>query len=471
MHVRAPVRACALIVLAVLALYAQHATGDAQTAGSPSAAAGCLDADFFSESAFVTAVPGDTKQFVVAFTNIGTCAWFVGSATQVDLGQGPVLGSPSPLSCWLVNPLSSTAYATTTTSVVAPGQLGWFTYTVKVPNGAPPATYAFSGELVSHATGAALRPVGYHQDLTVAQGSSAAIGGRVTRRATGAAVSGVSVQVHDTAFTIPFMAATDTCGYYTVRPTNATYRIQYVPASGSSLYMQWWTKSLAYDVATPVTVSAINTQILDVALSDTFAITGTVRDSMGAVVGGVTVVGWDATVACCWSFVFVSTTATGTFSLPVPEGSFRLWFDPPPGPLAQEYYKNVDDPGSAFPIPVSSASPNPSVSFQFRPTISGTITGTTTTQAWAQVWLSCAAASPISQRVVNLPAASGSPNRSGTYAIPLGPSGGASVLVRFSQSTAGIPVEQWYQGKTSCALATPILWNGTNIAGVDGLLP
>lgn len=82
--------------------------------------------------------PGQVTQLVVALKNTGYRGWYVGSP-----GQQANLGTSGPLDVMR----SDVAYewmggnrpATTTTSYVGPGQLGWFAFKVRAPSA--PGTY------------------------------------------------------------------------------------------------------------------------------------------------------------------------------------------------------------------------------------------------------------------------------------------------------------------------------------------
>ncbi len=148
------------------------ATVDAAVPGYDSAYAG--------ESAFLTLAPGETGMFTVFFANTGTVTWVKGSATQVDLAaclEDKVTcnaqdTTEAPFnSSWL----SATRYTTQTQTTIAPGQIGTFTYSVRVPTAAAVGTYRFNGALVLSATGADIHNEGYYQDVRVTPAAAAAV--------------------------------------------------------------------------------------------------------------------------------------------------------------------------------------------------------------------------------------------------------------------------------------------------------
>ena len=136
-------------------------------ASRPGSAVTGYDARYFGESAFALLQTGQSNQFAVGFTNTGSVGWAIGTSSQVNLAQCCPINSPSRHSAWAVSWLSSTAYATTTTDYVGPGQVGWFVYTVKAPATVAPGDYRFDGDLVIASTGEAIYPEGYFQVATV----------------------------------------------------------------------------------------------------------------------------------------------------------------------------------------------------------------------------------------------------------------------------------------------------------------
>ncbi len=138
---------------------------------SPAQAAVGFDSSYQFESAFLSLAPGDSGTFAVFFANTGTTAWVKSSASQVNLAicdSSKVLCNVSSInSAFASSWLSSTAYATHTKDVVAPGDFSPFSYNVKVPAGQTSGTYRFNGDLVLASTGERIHPEGYYQDVTV----------------------------------------------------------------------------------------------------------------------------------------------------------------------------------------------------------------------------------------------------------------------------------------------------------------
>jgi len=154
----------AVTALAVVASLLAGAAGQA-------AAVSGYDSAYFGESAFLTLGPGQSGQFAVGFNNTGSTGWLTGSTSQVDLAvclpDKVTCNTVSPNAAFASNWLSSTDYATTSTTYVGPGQTGYFVYNVTVPSTATPGTYRFNGDLALHGTASMIHPQGYYQDVQV----------------------------------------------------------------------------------------------------------------------------------------------------------------------------------------------------------------------------------------------------------------------------------------------------------------
>lgn len=93
-------------------------------------------AQFYAQSPFPVASPGQQVQWTIAFTNTGATGWALGS-NEAHLGTMHPQDGASPLATgsWL----SPNRAARQTTSYVAPGQQGWFIVTLAAP--AQPGIY------------------------------------------------------------------------------------------------------------------------------------------------------------------------------------------------------------------------------------------------------------------------------------------------------------------------------------------
>ena len=153
-------------------------------AGTAQALTPGYDSAYQFESAFLSLKPADSGTFSVFFANTGSTSWVAGASSQVNLGicaaDKVTCNVTSAQASWAVNWLSSTAYATHTKSVVAPGDFSAFTYNVKVPTGTATGTFRFNGDLVRSATGDRIHPEGYYQDSTVTGGAPTPGGGALS---------------------------------------------------------------------------------------------------------------------------------------------------------------------------------------------------------------------------------------------------------------------------------------------------
>lgn len=174
----------------------------AQTA--PVAAAAGYDSAYAGESAFVNLSPGQSNEFQVFFANTGTATWTVGTASQVDLAacledKVTCNAQDATEAPWNAGWKSSTRYATTTQTSVAPGSVATFKYTVTAPAGVAAGTYRFNGDLVVASTGERIHPEGYYQEATVGTSGGAATLTSLTP-ATGTNAGGTTVVIAGSGF-------------------------------------------------------------------------------------------------------------------------------------------------------------------------------------------------------------------------------------------------------------------------------
>lgn len=87
---------------------------------------------------FFAAAPGDTKQFIVGYTNVGADAWIKGATGQeARLGTAAPLGNTRDFDAgWAVNWLSSTRIAAQDDAIVLSQRVGFFIFNAKVPSSA-----------------------------------------------------------------------------------------------------------------------------------------------------------------------------------------------------------------------------------------------------------------------------------------------------------------------------------------------
>ena len=142
-----------------------------QLLGGSAVAVPGFDSAYAGESAFLTVGPGMSGQFQVFFMNTGTATWRKGTASQINL----VVCAADKITCNVDSPqaswndgswLSSRAYSTHIQTEVAPGRLGTFVYSFKVPLDVISGNYRFNGDLAQATTGLRIHPEGYYQDAT-----------------------------------------------------------------------------------------------------------------------------------------------------------------------------------------------------------------------------------------------------------------------------------------------------------------
>jgi hypothetical protein len=123
-----------------------------------------FEADACGPTPMLTVGRGQMVQIMACYTNTGTTAWTKGAATQVNLGQF----TPAPFFApWATGWLSNSDYATITTALVAPGQMGYFVFAVTPPASTAPGQYTLEGELILAGTRRPLLAPTFRQQITV----------------------------------------------------------------------------------------------------------------------------------------------------------------------------------------------------------------------------------------------------------------------------------------------------------------
>jgi hypothetical protein len=87
---------------------------------------------FYAQSPFPTVAPGQTAEWVIAFTNTGNTGWDLSKATAVRLGTWSPQDAPSMLAApsWI----APNRPAEQTTTWVGPGQQAWFRVQLQAPS-------------------------------------------------------------------------------------------------------------------------------------------------------------------------------------------------------------------------------------------------------------------------------------------------------------------------------------------------
>ena len=140
-------------------------------APAPARGAIAYDAAYAGESVFVTVAQGELATFAVAFVNTGSDAWIRGTPSEVVLGacgeDKVTCGVPPATVDWNARWVSGLVYATQVPDVVPPGQVAFFTYSVRAPMTAIRGTYSFHGEVLLASTLKPIHAVGYYHQATI----------------------------------------------------------------------------------------------------------------------------------------------------------------------------------------------------------------------------------------------------------------------------------------------------------------
>ena len=189
------------------------------TNGRPAAAASGFHAAYFSQSSSLARSPGEVGQFAVGYVNSGDRAWAKGlAAQQANLATAAPLDNTTDFAAgWAVGWLSPNRYAAQDPVLVAPGQIGFFIYTVIVPAGTPPGAHAFYGRPVIDGV-TFLEDYGYFHTLTVTAVAPVQPAGPVLSTASAAAPTGGTTTRVDARWSAPVRCS----GSYAVDGVAAT---------------------------------------------------------------------------------------------------------------------------------------------------------------------------------------------------------------------------------------------------------
>ena len=202
--------------------------------------------------------------------------------------------------------------------------------------------------------------------IDIALGPGHIIEGKITSRVTGSPLAGIRVSalgpnsmiIHGgqgDAFEIAATAATDAIGVYRLTVPSGTYVIYTSGRDGAET--RFWSDDPAVFQATRLTVERSVTGI-DLMLVATRQIDGQVRSgpSFGEGVIGTRVAAYLAGGTPCCRTVGVATTGpAGTFLMHLPQGTYRIVFDPPAGsPYAAQWWRAAASFASAADVIVGS---------------------------------------------------------------------------------------------------------------------
>jgi hypothetical protein len=157
---------------------------------------------FFTENVeYWDAAPGETKQFVVGYMNLGQKPWVKGSpGNEARLGtRDPLENTTLSSGGWAVNWTSPSRIAIQDDAVVAPGGIGYFIYSAKVPAGTPAGKHLIKARPLIEGV-SWLEDYGYYQGFNVPASAECnppasnrgCVSGKVTTSA-GAGAAGVCI--------------------------------------------------------------------------------------------------------------------------------------------------------------------------------------------------------------------------------------------------------------------------------------
>lgn len=138
--------------------------GTGAVASANALAGNGYSSSYAGESVFENRAAGEGAEFTGIFANDGIQPWASGIVgLLVCLADKVTCNVASPNAAYASGWYSDRVYATVST-VVNPGQNGFFSYKFKVPQGTPASTaVTFNGDVGLIATGTMLRPEGYYQ--------------------------------------------------------------------------------------------------------------------------------------------------------------------------------------------------------------------------------------------------------------------------------------------------------------------
>jgi hypothetical protein len=163
------------------------------------------------------------------------------------------------------------------------------------------------------------------------------IAGRVTAGSSPA--SAITVAAYNLSGTIRGFTKTDSSGAYRLVVPEGTYKV--VAYDDARVYATvFHHESASFAASTPVGVSAEATTTIDFHLSTGARIRGRATDAAsGAALGGIIVTAYDS---AGYAIGTATTTASGTYELFVPAGSYRIVFEDRTGTYASAYYAGAE---------------------------------------------------------------------------------------------------------------------------------
>ncbi len=255
-------------------------------------------------------------------------------------------------------------------------------------------------------------------------------------------------------------------GSYSLAVASGTYRLRFVPRGTTPFAPVWFDAVPSFTLATDVAVSGANVTGKNVTLPTGFHITGTVTDGAAAVanvrvqayVGG-------AAATCCAFVTSALTNSSGSYSLLVANGTYRVRFVPPSSTsFLSQWFPSAPRFELATDVGVSGADvggKNAALVTGFH--ITGTVTDGSAAVAnvRVQAYVGGAAATCCTFVTGALTDGSGAYSllvANGTYRVRFVPPGATGLL------------PQWWNGARRFDFATDVVVNGADVGGKDAVL-
>ena len=172
-------------------------------------------------------------------------------------------------------------------------------------------------------------------------------------------------------------AGADATGGFRIVVQNGTYRAHFGTRTGTNV-PQWWNNASRFDVATDIVVNGAAVTSINPTLLAGNLISGTVTSVAGAPLTNVSINAVDASpgAVCCTWVGGTTSSASGTFSLRVVNGTYRIFFYPRASSYLHQWWNKASRFELAANVVVNGADV-PGIDAQLVPgvVVSGTITG------------------------------------------------------------------------------------------------
>jgi hypothetical protein len=268
------------------------------------------------------------------------------------------------------------------------------------------------------------------------------ISGTVTN--SGGGIANVGIGVNDLSNHWVGGCQTNTDGTYSVTVPAGTYKVGFWAPQGSNYINQWYNNKASFDTGDPVTVTAVvTTPNINAQLATGGIISGTVTNSGGGGIGSVNISVQDTPS----HWVQGGQTKTdGTYSVMVPQGSYKVWFGAPQGSYyLSQWYAGKADFTSGDPVTVATnGTTMANVTLVTGGIISGTVTNSGGGIANVNVGVN-----DLSNHGVQ----GGQTNTDGTYSVTV-PAG--TYKVGFWAPQGSNYINQWYNNKASFDTGDPV---------------